>query len=72
MAGMKRIVQRYECSACGYNWSVDRKCPMGVDFPQPSAIILVPRHLSDACECDGSASNDGGGYQSAFGEVEKD
>jgi transposase-like protein len=70
MAGTKRIVQRYECSACGYGWSEDRKCPMGVAFPQPSCIIVVPRHLSDACECDESASNDGGGRQSAFGEVE--
>jgi len=71
MAGMKRIVQRYECSACGWRWSRDFKCPMTVEFPQPSGIIEVPRERSDACECDGSAS-DGGGFQSAFGEVEKD
>jgi hypothetical protein len=42
---------------------------MAVNFPQPSPILIVPRHLSDSCECDESASN-GGGRQSAFGEVE--
>jgi hypothetical protein len=68
MRATKKITQRYECSRCGWRWSRDFKAPMDARDERP--IYIVPRHLSDSCECDESVSNGDGGRQSAFGEVE--
>jgi hypothetical protein len=59
MGAMKRITQRYECGQCGWRWSRDFKAPMGLDFPQPSGIIVVPRAMGP-CECDAPEENDDG------------
>jgi len=59
MAGMKRIVVRYECGQCGWRWSEDRKAPMALDFPQPAPPIVVPRDMGP-CECEPTEENDNG------------
>jgi transposase-like protein len=59
MAGMKRVVQRYECSQCGWRWSRDFKAPMSLEFPQPSGIIMVPRNRGP-CECEPPGDDENG------------
>jgi hypothetical protein len=51
MGASKTIRQTYQCEACGWRWSKDWRAPMALDFPQPSAIIVVPRECGP-CECE--------------------